>query len=94
MYADSEGYAVHYNVTVELEAYMKKMTAERFQTQCLRVLEEVRQTGEPVIITKRGRAVVKVVPIENFLGRLQGIVKIKGDIESSVEPAESWEVLR
>ena len=28
---------------------------------------------------------------DNFLGRLQGIVTITGDIESPVESAESWE---
>lgn len=73
---------------------MKRMTAGRFQAQCLRILKEVRQTGEPVIITERGRAVVKLVPAEKFLGRLRGIVKIQGDIESPVESTESWEVLR
>jgi len=59
---------------------MKKMTAGRFQAQCLRVMEEVRATGEPVVITEHGRALVKLVPAEKFLGRLQGIVTIKGDI--------------
>lgn len=31
---------------------------------------------------------------DNFLGRLQGVVTITGDIESPVEPAQAWEVLR
>ena len=31
---------------------------------------------------------------DNSLGRLQGAVTITGDIESPVEPAESWEVCR
>jgi hypothetical protein len=29
-----------------------------------------------------------------FIGRLKGIIKIVGDIESPVEPPEAWEVLR
>ena len=33
-------------------------------------------------------------PADNFLGRLQGVVTITGDIESPVEPAEAREVLR
>ena len=76
---------------------MKKMPAGEFKARCLSVMEKVRVTREPVLITKRGRPVAKLVPADetpDFLGRLQGIVKIKGDIESPIEPIESWEVLR
>jgi hypothetical protein len=42
--------------------------------------------------------VAKLVPAEQkpskFLGRLQGVVKILGDIESPVEPSESWNVVK
>lgn len=73
---------------------MKRMTAGRFQAQCLRILDEVCRTKEPVIITSRGRAIAKLLPAGTFLGCLQGIVKTHGDIESPVEPIESWQVLR
>jgi prevent-host-death family protein len=76
---------------------MKKMAAGEFKARCLTVMERVRTTREPVLITKRGRPVAKLVPVDEppeFLGRLQGIVKIQGDIESPIEPVESWEVLR
>jgi prevent-host-death family protein len=76
---------------------MKKMAAGEFKARCLAVMEKVRTTREPVLITKRGRPVAKLVPADEpaqFLGRLQGVVKILGDIESPVEPPESWEVLR
>ena len=77
---------------------MKKMAAGSFKAQCLKVMEGVRTTREPVLITKRGRPVAKLVPADNssddFLGRLEGGVKIVGDIETSVEPPEGWEVLR
>jgi antitoxin (DNA-binding transcriptional repressor) of toxin-antitoxin stability system len=50
------------------------------------------------LITKRGRPVAKLVPTDrssdDFIGRLVGVVKIVGDIESPVEPPENWEVLR
>jgi antitoxin (DNA-binding transcriptional repressor) of toxin-antitoxin stability system len=44
---------------------------------------------EPVVITKQGRPLAKIVPVnethtEKFLGRLEGIVRIVGDIESPV----------
>ncbi len=60
-------------------------------------MEKVRSTREPVLITKRGRPIAKLVPADEspeFLGRLQGIVTIHGDIESPIEPPEAWEVLR
>ncbi|MBZ5492233.1 MAG: hypothetical protein LAO76_14990 [Acidobacteriia bacterium] len=48
--------------------------------------------------TKGGRPVAKLVRAEEapreFLGRLEGIVKITGDIESAIEPADSWDAVR
>lgn len=37
--------------------------AAEFKTHCLRILDEVERTGEPVTITKRGRPVVEVKPV-------------------------------
>ncbi len=77
---------------------MKTMPAGEFKARCLAVMESVRVTREPVLITKRGSPLAKLVPPEEapeeFVGRLQGIVKVTGDIESEIQPAESWEVLR
>ena len=77
---------------------MKKMPASKFKAHCLPVMKEVRATREPVLITKRGRPVAKLVPpntsSDDFIGRLEGIVRVIGDIESPIEPPESWEVLR
>lgn len=77
---------------------MKKLPAGEFKAHCLSVIENVRKTRETVVITKRGRPVAKLVPADEspqqFLGRLEGVVRIVGDIESPIEPAESWEALR
>ena len=77
---------------------MKTMAAGEFKAHCLAVMDDVRMTREPVLITKRGRPVAKLVPpdgtSDDFLGRLEGVVKIVGDIESPIEPPENWEVLR
>ena len=73
---------------------MKKMPAGEFKAHCLAVIEQVGTTREPVLITKRGQPLAKLVPADakpaKFLGRLQGVVKILGDIESPIEPAEEW----
>jgi len=76
---------------------MKKISVEQFKARCLAIIEQARTTREPVLITKRGRPIVKLIPADEapeFLGRLQGIVAIRGDIESPLEPPETWEVLR
>ncbi len=77
---------------------MKKMSAAQFKTHCLTVMDEVRSTRHPVVITKRGRPVAKLVPVDtardDFIGHLEGVIRVVGDIESPVEPPESWEALR
>ena len=77
---------------------MKSMPAGEFKARCLAVMEDVSKTREPVLITKRGKPVAKLVPAEraeqDFIGRLEGKVRVLGDIESPIEPAEAWEVLR
>jgi prevent-host-death family protein len=73
---------------------MKQMPAGIFKARCLSVMNRVQATGEPVIVTKRGTPVVKVVPVEpeknDIFGFMIGKVRIVGDIESPI-PVE-WEV--
>ncbi len=77
---------------------MKRMPAGEFKACCLAVMEEVQRTKEAVLVTKRGRPVAKLVPAESgareFLGRLEGQVRITGNIEEPIEPSEAWEALR
>jgi prevent-host-death family protein len=79
-------------------ADMKKMAAGKFKAQCLSVMKKVQATGEPVVITKRGKPVVKVVAVESGEGELFGFLagefKITGDIESPVVPVSAWEVMK
>jgi len=77
---------------------MKKIGAGEFKAKCLALMEDVRSTREPIVITKRGKPVAKLVPAESekdgWLGRLNGKMRIVGDIESPVVPLEDWEALR
>ncbi len=77
---------------------MKKMPAGEFKARCLAVMDDVQATGEPVVITKRGAPVVKVVPADeqqdDLFGFMLGEFKIVGDIESPVLPPEKWRVLK
>ena len=77
---------------------MRKIPLKEFRARCLAILDRVQKTKEAVLITKGGRPVAKLVPAEEvpreFLGRLEGIVKIVGDIESSIEPTDAWDAAR
>lgn len=77
---------------------MKTIPAGEFKARCLKVMEDVRKTREPVLITKRGKPLAKLLPAEKaaaeLIGRLEGIVSITGDIESPIEPPEAWESTR
>jgi len=71
---------------------MKTIAAGEFKARCLALMDDVQSTREPIVITKRGKPVAKLVPAENekdeWIGRLKGVIKIVGDIES---PIEGWE---
>ena len=71
---------------------MKKMAAGEFKVHCLKVMDEVQSKRESVLITKRGKPVAKLVPVEkqtdDIYGFFAGKGKIVGDI---VSPAFSLE---
>jgi prevent-host-death family protein len=77
---------------------MKQMRASTFKARCLKVMSEIQATGEPVIVTKRGKPVVKVVPAESKVDDIFGFMadkgKIIGDIESPVVPLKDWKIFR
>lgn len=72
---------------------MKEIPAAVFKAQCLTLMETVRSTKRPLVITKRGKPVARLVPIEepkdDFIGRLKGIFEVVGDLDA--DPAEKWE---
>ena len=73
---------------------MKTMPAGEFKARCLRVMEEVRKYRTPVVITKKGRPVAKLVPPDepatDVFGCLAGSARIVGDIEAPVVGAGTW----
>lgn len=73
---------------------MKQMPAGEFKAQCLAVMDQVSESGEPVVITKHGKPVVKLVPAEkqadDLFGYMAGKVKIVGDIVGPVTPPDDW----
>jgi prevent-host-death family protein len=72
-----------------------RMPAGEFKARCLQVMAEVERTRRPVTITKRGRPVARLVPVEAevepFLGSLRARIRIVGDITKPTERVEIWE---
>lgn len=77
---------------------MKIMAAGEFKAKCLQVMDQVHATRNPVVITKRGKAIAKLVPAEesrtSAFDSLKGQIEIVGDIVSPIVPAEDWEALK
>lgn len=64
---------------------MKKINASKFKEQSLSILDNL--DAEGIIITKHGKPVAKLLPIQeqsaNLIGALKGKIKVKGDIMST-----------
>jgi prevent-host-death family protein len=72
----------------------KEITATKFKAHCLRLLDEVADTGETLVVTKRGRPVVRVEPSTRPLD-LRGSVKYKISDDELVEFSMGpWDVER
>jgi prevent-host-death family protein len=73
---------------------MRKMAAGVFKTNCLAVMDEVRAKREAVLITKHGKPVAKLVPIntdtDEIFNFLAGKGAIKGDVVSPALTPEDW----
>jgi prevent-host-death family protein len=74
---------------------MKQIAAGKFKAQCLAIMDQVLQSGEPVLITKHGKPVAKLVPAKNrgddIFDYMAGKAKAVGDIVGPVTPLEDWE---
>jgi len=73
---------------------MKTMAAGEFKVHCLKVMDEVQSKRQAVLITKRGKPVAKLVPVEkekdDIFGFLKGKIKVTGDVVSPALTPEEW----
>jgi prevent-host-death family protein len=79
---------------------MESMAISQFKATCLAVLERVRRTKKPVLITRFGQPVAEVVPPstppppKSWVGSMAGTARIVGDIVSPVAEERDWEAGR
>lgn len=81
----------------------RQVAAGEFKAKCLALIDEVSDTGQELIITKRGKPMAKMIPFpqggkpRSLIGRLEGIMKINGDpvdLINPVFPEEDWDMLK
>ena len=76
------------------------MAVSKFKATCLSVLERVRKTRKPVLVTRFGHPLAEVLPPSvpppptGWLGSLAGTGRIVGDIVSPATDDREWDVLR
>ena len=63
----------------------RSMPAAEFKAKCLAVLDDVAAGQREVIVTKRGRPVARVVPIDGRAAPLDGLIVSQGDVVSPVD---------
>ncbi len=72
----------------------QRIAAGEFKAKCLHLLDEVQRTRTEIVITKRGKPVARMLPVEqeppSVFGRMKGTVEILGDIVAST--GEQWQV--
>jgi prevent-host-death family protein len=79
---------------------METIPVSKFKATCLAVVQRVKRTGRPVLITRFGEPVAEVVPPTRrasrgaWLGSMQGSVEVLGDEVGPVLDAKRWDAVR
>jgi len=79
---------------------VEEIAISKFKATCLGVLESVRRTRKPVLVTRFGEPVAQVIPppppkpSKRRLGAMAGTGRILGDIVAPAADEADWEALR
>ncbi len=70
-----------------------RIAAGEFKAKCLALLDDVQRNRKEIVITKRGRAVARLLPAEEepprVFGRMKGSVEILRDLIAPV--GQRWD---
>ena len=81
-------------MTSDKRARPRTIKASEFKARCLKLMDEVADTGEEIVITKNGDPVSRLVPYRekpaSLFGRNRDKIQVLGDIVSPM-PAEWFE---
>jgi prevent-host-death family protein len=71
------------------------IAAGEFKAKCLKLLDQVAEKREPLVITKHGKPVAQVMPMpaqDQLFGSMRGSVLWEGDIISPIDV--EWEAMK
>ncbi len=76
---------------------MEEIEISMFKATCLAVLDRVGKTRKPVLVTRFGKPIARILPPSRggeWLGVLQGEGKILDDLVTPAVDLPEWEVLK
>ena len=75
------------------QAGVRTIKASEFKARCLKLMDEVADSGAEIVITKNGRPVSRLVPFrkkpKSLFGIDRGRLEILGDVDEPLDVA--WE---
>jgi len=70
---------------------MRTIPATRFKAECLQLLDEVADSGETIIVTKRGKPVARIMPLEPPPSLIGSVTYLVTDEELIAPLFPDWE---
>ena len=70
---------------------MRSIPAGRFKAQCLALLDDVAATGETIVVTKRGKPVAQLIPLEPPASLIGSVTYLVSDEELMAPIDVVWE---
>ena len=83
---------------MDIICVVEEMPISKFKATCLAVVERVRKTRTPILITRHGVPVAQLLPPQpverpkSWLGSMAGTATILGDIVGPITDPDEWEV--
>lgn len=75
-----------------------EIQVSKFKATCLSVLDRVAKTGEPVLVTRFGKPLARILPpppgpADGWLGAMKGSAEIHDDLVAPATESPDWEAL-
>ena len=78
---------------------MESISISKFKATCLALLDRVKRTGQPILVTRRGEPIAQILPPppperpSSWLGSFRDTGRIKGDIIGPALEEGEWEIM-
>jgi prevent-host-death family protein len=81
---------------------MDELSISEFKTKFNKIIKRAQKTKQPFRITRRGKTIAEILVLKptpvvdraKWIGSMEGMMKICGDIVSPANDPNDWEALR